>query len=245
MTSFWRNGFWRTSVHGVEHWVDGHSVDRNDWERSGTGTTDSLYYHALVRDARAGRSFSATYVNPNADCPVCGAPVFFYQNASGSRVFFDELGPPWPKHPCTDTSEVGNTTSHHVEAVEPQKRREQEVRFLEHWMPLSGYDPERAFVVSHQLAPWVPLWVEARFKRRSLVVARRFGSSKPSRMFLQVRDLPQHIAVGTPIHYFRGWISLFDVDAGEALDLPVTRLSGSTEFLDQLLENGRASRPGV
>ena len=40
--------------------------------------------------------------NPNALCPVCGASVFYYQNRSGSRVFFDDLGWPWPKHPCTD-----------------------------------------------------------------------------------------------------------------------------------------------
>ena len=28
--------------------------------------------------------------------------MFFYQNLFGSRVYFDDLGPPWPKHPCTD-----------------------------------------------------------------------------------------------------------------------------------------------
>jgi hypothetical protein len=28
--------------------------------------------------------------------------VFFYQSPYGGRVFFDSLGPPWPKHPCTD-----------------------------------------------------------------------------------------------------------------------------------------------
>lgn len=39
-------------------------------------------------------------------CPVCGAPVFFYQNDSGSRVFFDSLGDPWPKHPCTDVGSL-------------------------------------------------------------------------------------------------------------------------------------------
>ena len=44
----------------------------------------------------------ASYVNPNASCPVCGAAVFFYQSDRGGRVFFDELGPPWPKHPCTN-----------------------------------------------------------------------------------------------------------------------------------------------
>lgn len=39
---------------------------------------------------------------PNAQCPVCGDLVFYYCNEYGSSVFFDELGPPWPKHPCTD-----------------------------------------------------------------------------------------------------------------------------------------------
>lgn len=42
-----------------------------------------------------------SYLFPNAACPVCGAPVFFYQSPAGGMVFFDELGPPWPKHPCT------------------------------------------------------------------------------------------------------------------------------------------------
>jgi hypothetical protein len=39
---------------------------------------------------------------PNARCPVCGIKVFFYSSPNGGRVFFDELGPPWPKHGCTD-----------------------------------------------------------------------------------------------------------------------------------------------
>lgn len=47
-----------------------------------------------------------SYVIPNARCPNCSAPVFFYQSPNGGRVFFDELGPPWPKHPCTDNSSV-------------------------------------------------------------------------------------------------------------------------------------------
>ncbi len=44
-----------------------------------------------------------SYVNPNARCPVCGVSVFFYQSPDGGRVYFDELGPPWPKHPCTSS----------------------------------------------------------------------------------------------------------------------------------------------
>lgn len=45
----------------------------------------------------------SSFTIPNATCPVCKASVFYYQSPDGGRVFFDELGPPWPKHPCTDT----------------------------------------------------------------------------------------------------------------------------------------------
>jgi hypothetical protein len=47
----------------------------------------------------------ASFTIPNAACPVCKAPVFFYQSPEGGRVFFDDLGPPWPKHPCIDNGE--------------------------------------------------------------------------------------------------------------------------------------------
>jgi hypothetical protein len=47
-------------------------------------------------------SSAVGWITPHARCPVCGAAVFFYANRNGSRVFFDDLGPPWPKHPCTD-----------------------------------------------------------------------------------------------------------------------------------------------
>ena len=41
---------------------------------------------------------------PNANCPECGQRVHFRQLDNGGRVFFDALGPLWPKHPCTDNS---------------------------------------------------------------------------------------------------------------------------------------------
>lgn len=43
-----------------------------------------------------------SYVNPNAHCPVCKKLVYYYQSPNGGRVFFDNLGWPWPKHGCTD-----------------------------------------------------------------------------------------------------------------------------------------------
>jgi hypothetical protein len=44
-----------------------------------------------------------SYTNPNARCPRCRASVYFYQSPYGGKVYFDEMGPPWPKHPCTDS----------------------------------------------------------------------------------------------------------------------------------------------
>lgn len=49
-----------------------------------------------------------SYVNPNARCPVCNEKVFFYQSPYGGRVFFDDLGWPWPKHGCTDNPHAQN-----------------------------------------------------------------------------------------------------------------------------------------
>lgn len=67
---------------------------------------------ALLREHGVRSAISACFVNPNARCPVCGASVFYYQNSFGSRVYFDALGPPWPKHPCTD-----NATRHATPVV--------------------------------------------------------------------------------------------------------------------------------
>jgi len=79
----------------------------------GSGRTS--YIVPRIADGRLwSQPRSLTYeffTNPNASCPVCGAPVYFYQSSQGGRVFFDELGPPWPKHPCTDNSRASGRSS--------------------------------------------------------------------------------------------------------------------------------------
>jgi len=54
---------------------------------------------------------SDSYTTPNARCPRCAARVFFYRSPYGGSVYFDDLGPPWPKHPCMDTGRTAATTS--------------------------------------------------------------------------------------------------------------------------------------
>ena len=53
-----------------------------------------------------------SYTVPNATCPVCGETVFYYQSPNGGRVFFDDLGWPWPKHPCTDNKRSAGKLTH-------------------------------------------------------------------------------------------------------------------------------------
>ena len=35
-------------------------------------------------------------------CRYCGKHVYYYENEYGSRVFFEKLGYPWPKHRCRE-----------------------------------------------------------------------------------------------------------------------------------------------
>jgi hypothetical protein len=46
------------------------------------------------------------YTKPNERCPFCNAPVFFHQLRNLGRVYFDEPGAPWRKHPCTDKASL-------------------------------------------------------------------------------------------------------------------------------------------
>lgn len=85
-----------------------HPLDCNcGWGGDTGGGGHSGVYGKRIADGRIWSGHGLTYESftiPNASCPVCGDPVFFYQSPHGGRVFFDELGPPWQKHPCTDNS---------------------------------------------------------------------------------------------------------------------------------------------
>ena len=105
MKSHKRRQHKRISINGVMHTVGEHDVLGSSAFRTFTGTKQPV--KAPVRipfpvDTQNPHS----YTTPNAKCPVCGSRVYFYQSPDGGRVFFDDLGPPWPKHPCTDNPSV-------------------------------------------------------------------------------------------------------------------------------------------
>ncbi len=112
MGTYQRKGHYRRSKNGTLHWVSPHRVTRDDFGRSGTSHPPPQWdyrFKAPPRPpppVRIPQPYSARWAQPNAMCPVCGALVYFWSNAYGSRVFFDEMGPPWPKHPCTDIRQL-------------------------------------------------------------------------------------------------------------------------------------------
>ncbi len=93
-----------------------------------------------------------SFVNPNAYCPVCNASVYFYQSQFGGRVFFDSLGPPWPKHPCSDNGALSKISQPvHNLVFGPKKASTQKLQNEQskiNWRPLiltelvevGGYD---------------------------------------------------------------------------------------------------------
>nr|PMH64403.1 hypothetical protein BCU62_16215 [Enterovibrio norvegicus] len=68
---------------------------------------------------------------PNTACPSCGANVYYYEHPNGAKVYFDQLGPPWPKHPCTTSSpsKKANGTQKTQSCSEPEWKKH-------YWQPL-------------------------------------------------------------------------------------------------------------
>ena len=54
------------------------------------------------RPTSVGRYFAG----PNAICPECHAPTYYVPGPRGGGAYFDCFGPPWTKHPCTDSRQA-------------------------------------------------------------------------------------------------------------------------------------------
>lgn len=106
--SHFRRGHYRTNADGTTFWVQKHVVSRRSvCEVSRAHNPLYMSHPNLYKSnttpelARPINIWNDRSYSHNARCPVCKQDVFFYQNEHGSAVFFDECGPPWPKHPCT------------------------------------------------------------------------------------------------------------------------------------------------
>lgn len=119
-------------------------------------------------------SQATSHTVPNASCPVCSIKVFFYRSPDGGAVFFDDLGPPWPEHPCTS-----NGAHRRVENIlqERNKRKKGKRNNRNSWWPypcskveslisgegscLYGTDQKRLYVrtKASNIPAHTPIWI--------------------------------------------------------------------------------------
>ena len=124
-------------------------------------------------------------------CRFCGAKVFYYEDEFGSKVFFDELGPPWPKHSCAEyeafllQQAVSQPTAPHP--VVPPK--EDTIHILQAWdrrrrqaykPPIRAVHPERGshvfdLGIVRELIPKVDIFRKLDLPQQSLIVLKLLG----------------------------------------------------------------------
>jgi hypothetical protein len=244
MTLFERNGYWRTRANGKSHWVSGSLVARDDWDRHSTSGNRSGYFERLA-DNRAVRSATARFVNPNADCPVCGEPVFFYQNHSGSRVYFDELGPPWPKHPCTDQEAYTRSPESSVNTiVQPSGREVSQVELIDNWQLLAGIDTQYTFRNKYKIRKWSAWQVVGRFRgaNGALLVLNSVDTAKQRRQYFSTRNLPKSFAIQTLAFVNRGRLTYFDHATMEPVEVEIQRIVSASGFVEELIKKRARSK---
>jgi hypothetical protein len=136
-----------------------------------------------VAQSGANRSYAACFVVPNATCRYCNASVFYYENEYGSKVFFDELGWPWPKHSCP-----GNPHNVEFETVDrtPRPRAIEDVLAIARAAQQIDFDPASKFRFAFGGSPWDLLSVVEITRRgfRNFIKARSISPCLDEPVFL-------------------------------------------------------------
>ena len=235
MTTFDRRGHWRTSKYGVTHWVSGHHVDREDWHHEG----GSSYSNAIsnLTELKADKTYTARYVYPNAICPVCGESVFFYRNEYGSRVFFDELGPPWPKHPCTDQSDLERRSKKSSrKRTLPQLREKIEIDWIDSLRTQAVWGVPASFKYMYGHKPWKP-WILKNIIRNEgstflILSSADFSSTRP--LILKLERRPSGLSEYDLVFYSRGEIEYLRARTLKVASVEAEKMSART-FVSRLL----------
>jgi hypothetical protein len=77
----------------------------------------------LLPPTQRAQPYSSRWAVPNGRCPVCSALVFFWWDGGDGEVAFDEIGPPWPMHPCAALARRDGRVDSFTMRVKPEPRR--------------------------------------------------------------------------------------------------------------------------
>lgn len=228
MTHLPRSAYFRTSKKGIRHRVSSSSVSRYDWTRSNHFSSE---ISAKKFDfEKAGRT--ACFVNPNARCPVCGAEVYYYQNERGSRVFFDEIGRPWPKHPCTDrASQFEILDDKLIEKSATDRNAKLEAAAA------VGFDFNDSFANKFGQSPWHLLKIIKCFRERKLNLVAAESLEDLRRSYFQFESRKRDIQKGDIVAKKGSRITYLDLSSLEPRETKVIIIRRLHDFFDKIPNN--------
>jgi hypothetical protein len=166
---------------------------------------------------------------------VCGADVFFFQNEHGSRVFFDEIGPPWPKHPCTDSNNASKIVLRkNKRAISPIARTDQEIFLLGHHIRSLGKKFPENYQSEHGISPPRFARLIRRFSvadGRAAIILKNLDASINNKFwFAECNKLSRVIFDFSILAVRKRTFSFFDINAMKVIEFNFVKLRSSNDF---------------
>lgn len=157
---------------------------------------------------------------------------FFYQNEFGSRVYFDDLGPPWPKHPCTDnTNYLSTSKKTSAKLIYPELRDRKLISEENYWFTQIPWTPEDDFRESYGSKPWEFWEVLKRVRGEGKTLLILKGINEEKQMYLAAERFPRIIMPGCIVFYKRLQLAYFDTTTMKPNECIVARLNAK-EFIE-------------
>lgn len=206
MSTYRRRGHWRRGKNGQRHWVSTHAVTRNGssaWVRPPSRARKAPLFTAP--SSKRAVLWSQVPSEPNANCPVCGARVYFFRNKRGGCAYFDSIGVPWPKHPCIPVFRFDEDAVRQAKLAFESAQKAAEAPARE--FPLAG---ERRAA-----------WQAGRATGRSELHA-RLANAKADPSLAGIWDAPKPQRVSIPTQRTIGWWSVMAMLLAWFTSLPLS-----------------------
>ena len=242
MNIYRRRGHFRRGPGGGRYFVKSHDVVRENTVEANRRKTlpnrkfqDSLSFNVY-------QPITSRFVIPNAECPVCGQRVFFYRNEHGSAVWFDDLGPPWPKHACLDvhsSSQISddslgqpelpllNTENAVLDKTNPKLSSVEDIASL--FVQRYQQQPSKCYIIRDIRAAQTVCLLVASGVNSTSSGFDYFVSEAPPPSSLKQND-------SIPVFWDEVSISFFDPDEMAVVHFKAKKLSGAEAYVRQLLD---------
>ena len=144
-------------------------------------------------------------------------------------MFFDELGPPWPKHPCTDNGKNGSNYLPNLRS--PDERRE-----LLLALGKRNADLKKAFRASYRAGPAIPLELLRKIKVAGglALICRRLDEFDESLYLAFTAEAPRVLGIGSLLFAKRGSLNFLDLRTLRGRSFAVRKFRSATEFAQVL-----------